>query len=111
MEDIRKAGDTKANHIVICEIPQDLHEPFISDLMSLVCYKSSLDPPTDFGWWIIRITYKNGDIDLIGSDNNAYVTSTKTVYDCYGFHWDEYKSFFSEYVYSIQPEYVPQWID
>ena len=51
-----------------------------------------LNPPgTGFGLYIIRITYQNGEADLIGNYNTGYITTDGQLYqESYFFHTEPY---------------------
>ena len=52
-----------------------------------------------FGIYIIRITYHNGEVELIGEYNNGYITPEgKIIQDCYTFDTEQFYSIISIYL-------------
>ena len=51
------------------------HRTFINDFMKVEGSRVGLDPPSGFGTYIIRITYRNGEIELISDYNNGYISA------------------------------------
>ena len=56
------------------------HRAFIDDFMRVDGSRVGMDPPTDFGTYLIRITYRNGEIELISDSNNGYISVDGIVY-------------------------------
>lgn len=72
------------------------HRAFIDDLVKVEGSRVGLDPPSGFGTYIIRITYRNGEIELISDYNNGYVSINGRVYnDCYCMDKDQFYDFLS----------------
>lgn len=97
--------------VPICEIPMDQVDEFLSDFQQLDCSRNGFDPATAFGELVIRITYQNGDADLVGYANNAYVTAEGIEYDIYRFNSKEFKFFFAQYAGDTMPEDAMAWIE
>ena len=59
-----------------------------------------LSPPSrGIGSYIIQITYKNGEVELIGSYNNGYITPEgKVVQQGYKFDYDRYFEIISQFL-------------
>ena len=90
---------------VLQEISKENHETFINELLGLECRKVFGDMPTDFGVIAIRITYVDGNIEMIGHGNNAYFTEDRNYYGAYYFQYEDFKELFSHYVdESLLPE-------
>ena len=83
---------------VVFEIPKESYDEFIDLLLSMECSKAFGDRPTEFGVLAIRITYTNGDIEMIGHANNAYFTANRDYYGAYYFYYEDFKELFSHYV-------------
>ena len=67
------------------------HRAFIDDLLKVEGSRVGLDPATGFGDHIIRITYRNGEIELIGAYNNGYIpTDGRLRSDCYGMNKEQF---------------------
>ena len=72
------------------------HRTFIDDFMKVDGSRVGLDPPTDFGTHLIRITYRNGEIELISDSNNGYISVDGIVYTAnYCMDDDEFYDFLS----------------
>lgn len=96
LEDENQVTDPQ-NFVVRCVIPESDYETFLAELAQLDCSRNGFEPATSFGWWIIRIIYSNGDMDLIGSQNNAQVIGGKKRYDCYCFHYESFRELISKW--------------
>lgn len=83
---------------VLYEIPEESFGEFIDLFSNMPCRKGFLDCPTEFGVLAIRITYINGDIEMIGHGNNAYFTDDQDYYGTYYFSYDDFRELFSHYV-------------
>lgn len=60
------------------------HRTFIDDLIKVEGSRVGAIAVSGFGAHIIRITYRNGEIELIGPYNNGYVSVDGRLYtDCY----------------------------
>lgn len=59
---------------VLMTIDPSMHSEVINGLLELPGIRIGLDPSTTFGPYIFRITYQNGERELIGRDNNGYIT-------------------------------------
>ena len=72
------------------------HRAFIDDLMKVEGSRVGLNSASGFGKHIIRITYRNGEIELIGVYNNGYVSVDGRLHvDCYGMDKDQFYDFLS----------------
>ena len=90
---------------VVCELPEESFAEFMDSLLHMTCYKYFGDMPTEIGTLAIRITYSNGDIEIVGNDNNAYFTSKKQEYGIFHFDYAEFHDLFAQYVdESLLPE-------
>ena len=71
---------------VIKTIPPEEHRALIDALLELECFRLYYEPSTGIGMYIIRITYKDGEQEMIGNYNNAYITPDGKIHeDNYGF--------------------------
>ena len=87
--------DTPAN--IILTVDPSEHRAFIDGLQQVEGGRAMLEPGTGFGMYIIRITYKNGEIEMIGNYNNGYITPDGKVHqDVYRFDAKAYYAFLSD---------------
>jgi hypothetical protein len=100
IEILRKEYDsvlTDTPMSVIYTVEPAEHQGFIDNLMEIEGGRVGLDPNTGFGMYIIRITYKNGEMEMIGNYNNGYITPNGEVHqDIYAFDSVQYYAFLSD---------------
>ena len=73
------------------------HNAFIDGLLKVEGSRIGLDPPSGFGTYIIRITYRNGEIELFSDYNNGYISIDGIVHtDNYCMDKNEFYEFLSE---------------
>ena len=73
------------------------HRTFIDGLLKVEGSRVGLDPPSGFGTHIIRITYRNGEIELISDYNNGYISTDGVVHaDNYCMDKDQFYEFLSK---------------
>ena len=81
----------------IYTVDPSLHRSFIDDLIKIEGGRMGLDPTTGFGVYIIRITYKDGEMEMIGNYSNGYITPDGIVHeDVYMFKREQYYAFLSD---------------
>lgn len=86
--------DTPMN--VIYTIEPSAHKNFVDELLKIDGGRIGLEPGTGFGMYIIRITYKDGEIEMIGNYNNGYISPNGHVHqDIYAFDTKQYYAFLS----------------
>lgn len=89
--------DTDTPMNVIHTIDPSSHKDFVDDLLKIEGGRVGLEPGTGFGMYIICITYKDGEKEMIGDYNNGYITSDGEVHqDIYAFDTEQYYAFISE---------------
>lgn len=100
LKDMRDISDIDkpVDFSVLYSVPEAEIMDFIEAFSELRCAKSFGDCPTEFGVLAIRITYDNGDVEIVGTDNNGYFTATKSKYGTYYFDKEEFYNFFARYV-------------
>lgn len=87
--------DTPMN--VIHTVDSSVHMDFVDDLLKIEGGRIGLDPGTGFGMYIIRITYKDGEIEMIGNYNNGYITPDGKLHqDIYAFDAKQFYAFLSD---------------
>lgn len=70
------------------------HRAFIDAFMEVEGFRIGMDPPSGFGTYIIRITYRNGEIELISDYNNGYISVDGVVHtDNYCMDRDQFYDF------------------
>jgi hypothetical protein len=60
---------------VIKTINPAMHQELIDALLKIEGSRIGLDPGTGFGVYIIRSTYRDGEIEMLGDYNNGYITA------------------------------------
>lgn len=63
---------------VCVTISEEHQAAFLSDMYELTWYNYGNDPPFPVGGACIRITYQNGDIEILSSVGTYYATDTET---------------------------------
>lgn len=106
-----EGDDSLPDFVLLCEVPRDRIEEFVLDLQQLDCRRNGFDPATGYGELVIRIVYHNGDADLIGYANNAYVTEKGIEHDVYYFDSKEFKELFAQYAGDSMPENAMTWVE
>lgn len=72
------------------------HRAFIDDLKKVDGSYVGMDPPDGFGMYIIRITYRNGEVELISEHNNGYISVDGIIYEgVYCMNKDQFYDFLS----------------
>lgn len=75
IEILKKTEDTGSENDpteVVFVLPEQEHDAFLEKLSALPGEHQSIDPGRGFGAYIVRITYGNGVIALIGYTNTEY---------------------------------------
>lgn len=93
----------------ICRIEAEDQDRFLDDFQELEARWIFNDPFTDLGELVIRVTYQNGDVDLIGYCNNIRVQDGKEDYENWYFDEEEFKALFDAYAGEVMPENVFPW--
>ena len=84
---------------VVKTVEPTMHQELINDLLKLEGGRIGLEPGTGFGVYIIRITYKDGEIEMLGDYNNGYITPDGKLHeDIYAFDSDQYYQVISNYL-------------
>lgn len=84
---------------VIMTIDPSLHSEVVNGLLEIPGGRVVLDPPTKFGPYIFRITYQDGECELIGKYNNGYVTPNGKLYvKNYSFDKEQFDEFLSSFL-------------
>jgi hypothetical protein len=84
---------------VIKTIDPTEHRALIDALLETDGSRVGLDPPTGFGMYIIRITYLDGEMEMIGNYSNGYITPDGKLHeDIYCFDREQYYAVISDYL-------------
>ena len=90
-------ADTPMNVIKVIESAD--HRALIDDLLAAKGSRIGLDPSTGFGMYIIRITYQDGEMEMLGNYNNGYITPDGELReDVYCFDREQYYAIISKYL-------------
>ena len=98
--EIIKKEATISGEIISIEVLKTLdvseHKTFINDLKKVRGSRVGMDPPDGYGTHIIRITYQDGEIELIGPVNNGYISVDGIIHtDNFGMNEDQFYEFIS----------------
>lgn len=81
---------------VLKTIDPSLHQDVINGLLEIPGSRVLLDPPRGFGTYFFRITYQDGECELIGKYNNGYVTPNGSLRETnYSFDKERFDEFLS----------------
>ena len=72
--------DTSTAVEVLKTLDTTEHRAFIDNFMKVEGFRIGSDPPSGFGTYVIRITYRNGETELISDYNNGYVSADGIVH-------------------------------
>lgn len=70
-------GTSLEPSLVICETKEI--EDFVSNLQCIELGRYFNDPPTSYGKLYVEILYRNGDVEIIGTDMITYISSDKGI--------------------------------
>lgn len=99
LKKIDVSGDTNLSVEIIKELDKEQHQGIVNDILSADGNYVAEGAGSGFGPYIIRITYKNGEIELIGEYNNGYAAPGGEINQ--GIYW-----FNKEHFYAIISQYV-----
>ena len=87
------------NPTVLCVISEEEFESVISTLANIPGNKVINDPPRGYGSVVIRITYSNGDFELIGRHNSSvHLASGRDYSENFLFNQEGFCEFLLKYV-------------
>lgn len=100
IEILRKETDSvltdTPTHIIYTLNEAD-YKSFLDRLMEIEGGYAGSEPGTGFGMYMIRITYQDGEMEMIGNYNNGYITPSGEVHqDVYRFDANQYYAFLSD---------------
>lgn len=61
--------------VLMRELKSEETVPFMTEIYQLETDRYGPPPRRGYGWYVVRITYTNGDIEMLGSYNIAYIRS------------------------------------
>lgn len=75
-------------------------ELFMADVYQLETARCGTPPRRGYGWYIAKVTYSNGDVEMLGSYNIEYIPygEDQTGVGIYYFVDDTFEEVFSNYV-------------
>lgn len=71
------AEDPVYEFVLMRELQSEEVAPFMTEIYQLKTDKYGPPPRRGYGWYIVRVTYSNGDVEMLGSYNIAYIRSGK----------------------------------
>lgn len=84
---------------VLCVISEDAFDSVISTLENIPGNEFLNDPPEGYGSVVIRITYSNGDFELIGRHNSSvHLASGRNYSENFLFNQERFCEFLLKYV-------------
>ncbi|MBE6950792.1 MAG: hypothetical protein E7451_05580 [Ruminococcaceae bacterium] len=104
-------GADNLKFVPFFQIGQEEWDAFLDDLQAQEAIWLFNDPSTGFGELIVCITYQNGDMDLIGYENNAAVVDGKVDFENWYFDNMKFKELFEHYAGDAMPEGVFPWLE
>ena len=83
----------------LCVISEDEFESVISTLANIPGNEFINDPPRGYGSVVVRITYSNGDFELIGRHNSSvHLASGRNYAENFLFNQEGFSEFLLKYV-------------
>lgn len=84
---------------VVKTLDESDYRACVDALLSADGGRVGLEPGSGFGFYIIRITYQDGEIEMIGNDNNGYITvDGRLREDCYSFNMEQFYKIISRFI-------------
>ena len=91
--------DREPDPTVLCVISEDEFESVISTLANIPGNEFINDPPRGYGSVVVRITYSNGDFELIGRHNSSvHLASGRNYAENFLFNQEGFSEFLLKYV-------------
>lgn len=94
IEIIRKQYDSisaETPMYVLKTFEENEYQTVLDGINSVPGGRNGLEPGRGIGLYIIRITYADGEIELLGDYNNGYISTDGKIHqDCYAFYTEEY---------------------
>ena len=93
-------GDfTLADYVLVRELAFDEIDPFMDALHTIKTKKTTMSPVRDYGVYVVRVTYVDGEIEIFGNYHIEFVESGEyeTGVGFYFFVGDKFKELFLEY--------------
>lgn len=84
---------------VIKTIDPSMHQEMIDALLKAEGNRLGLSPGRGFGMYIIRIIYKDGEIEMMGNYSNGYITPDGELHEnIYAFNREQFYAIISHYL-------------
>ncbi len=88
----------ESDYRVIQTLEADEFQVLLDEVLDVPGNRTGMDPPTGIGNYIIKITYKDGTIELLGDFNNGYISPDgKLRQDCYVFDREAFLALISKF--------------
>ena len=83
----------------ICILEDENVEDFMEALYNLKTYRCTTPPPTGYGFYVARVVYQNGDVEMFGSWHIEFIEKgdTPKLIGSYAFNTDEFEELFFQY--------------
>ena len=82
----------------ITSIDAEKHNDFVSELKGLSYSGNFMDPYVTFNGMVIKITYKNGNIEIINANMSAYYDRSQWEYKLKIFNARQYEHFINQWI-------------
>lgn len=83
--------DTDTPMYVVKELESSEYQTVLDGIRMVDGGRNGLDPTTGFGLYVIRITYKNGEMEMIGNYSTGYISvDGETHQEHYSFNIEQY---------------------
>ena len=85
---------------LICILDDISAKEFMDQVITFDTQKCITPPPGNYGFYVARVTYSDGDIELFGTRHIEYVASgdTPSAIGAYVFDGDEFEILIKEYI-------------
>ena len=94
-------GTNEDNMVLLYTMSEKEIEAFLDALYELPTVKVGSPPPWGYGLHIVKITYKNGDIEMYGSNNIEYIQAGAKIWGIGDYRFvsnKDFESLIAEYV-------------
>lgn len=95
---------------LICILDDISAKEFMDQVITFETQKCITPPPGNYGFYVARVTYSDGDIELFGTRHIEYVESgdTPSAIGAYVFDGDEFEILINEYIEKYGSENLGQ---
>lgn len=98
--------DSSNIHSIRLLTTEEIH-PFMEEIYRLET-RTANPPPSGWGCYLAKVTYSNGDVEMLGSYNIEYILAghVPTGIGTYFFTGDAFEKLFSSYIDTTQYPYI-----